>query len=1535
MWGISLWVAVLATLISFAAADDTFVPKVSSFKSKTSVHGLFYFDDSPNALLMGTETVQLSTDDGVTWNDVKDFKDHAIHHIEFDPYVKNRAFAFSSEHTHFVTNDKGKSWKKFDVTDNKGSPIKGMDYSSFSYNVADLNMILMALSVCKGGFFQSCKTYHVYTKDGLKTNPKPLNTDASICKFVRTNADFDSLVAPETIVCSKNKLNSFGHVLESSVVKTTNFFKTEEKIEHPRFETGKIIDLRVDSAFLLIVVQKDKFNEMSEVSLIVSKDAKKFEESDLDFEVMYGALIFLDSSPLSIFVSVAKGIGRGTAGEATVYSSDSTGLKYTKLLESVSVGSTTKVENVDGVWYANILSKKDQSGFDNFFDGLYHQRKTISKISIDDGKTWNRLKLVDDDSCKVENGCSLQVQFIASVEKNHKWTTGPTPNILMASATKGEESGMVSDLNTYVSRDGGLTWRFAFKGPSLFNFGDQGNLIVAMAFSGQEKKFDPVENVYFSLDQGQLWQTYKVETPCYPVELITTLDGTGTKFILLGLTSNGNQEILYSLDFSNAFNGKTCGKDDFEKVYARNAAGDSPVCIYGEKESFNRRKQDARCFVNKLFEDVKVTEDPCDCTEFDFECSPYFYLSEKGACVPDNSKILELCKATSKKTVKLPHKQKISGDRCSLGKKSESDFIAETEFKCNEIEGGNNDKDPIITRLSDIDGRIIQYSYVSTGERLADNILLMTDKHVAYASNNGGASFVEVPIKEQLLYFKVGPVPGTVVIVSAEHLYYSDDGANTFNKVNVPAPPARGVQPISFDPQNSKNYIVLSGESCGILGSESCVAYYTEDAGESFTKLINGATTCSYVSQNFNLEETQMIFCTVQEGSSRKLVTTTNYFKDSKTPFDNILAYALKSNFVLVATVTDNAELRAKVTADGVTFADADFPSDFKVEAQTAYTILDSNEHSILMHVTTDRLAGHERGALLKSNSNGTSYVLSLSEVNRNSQGYVDFDRIETLEGVLMANVVNNPSSTENKVLKTEISFNDGSEWAYLAPPAIDSEGKKYPCAGSLLAKCSLNLHGFTERPDYRDTFSSSSAVGVLIGVGNVGETLDSYDNAATFLSTDGGLSWKEAVKGNYMWEFGDRGTILVLVKAVGSTNEILYSTDDGTTWEKYAFADEAVHIYDLATVPTDTARKFVIFAAKEKGNDHTLIYSIDFSNFYKRQCQIDLDNPLKDDFEYWTPKHPESSDNCLFGHETKYLRRAIGHNDCFIGAAPLAEGMKVVKNCTCTRRDYECDYNYYRDSDGTCKLVKGLSPQDRKEQMCSKPDTFQYFEPTGYRKVPLSTCVGGKKFDSWNAQPCPGHEKEFNKYYGREVGNKWIIVVLIPLAVFIGATWFVYDRGIKRNGGFQRFGQIRLNDDDDFQPIEDNSVDVVVNRIVRGGIVVVAGGVAVFKTIRKIDRAMFERLTSALFGRRPGRRNYVRVPDDDDELFGNFDENYDEELEGGADINFEVEDEPEEFTDFVDNEPENADARLFDIDDEENRSQSDSHPLESHEESS
>lgn len=92
--------------------------------------------------------------------------------------------------------------------------------------------------------------------------------------------------------------------------------------------------------------------------------------------------------------------------------------------------------------------------------------------------------------------------------------------------------------------------------------------------------------------------------------------------------------------------------------------------------------------------------------------------------------------------------------------------------------------------------------------------------------------------------------------------------------------------------------------------------------------------------------------------------------------------------------------------------------------------MLESSTDSVFLHLTTSSAQGAEWGNLLKSNSNGTYYGLSLEYVNRNQAGYVDFEKMIGLDGIAVMNVVSNPTEavlSRKKALQTRITHNDGT----------------------------------------------------------------------------------------------------------------------------------------------------------------------------------------------------------------------------------------------------------------------------------------------------------------------------------------------------------------------------------------------------------------------------------------------------------------------------------------------------------------------------
>jgi hypothetical protein len=117
-------------------------------------------------------------------------------------------------------------------------------------------------------------------------------------------------------------------------------------------------------------------------------------------------------------------------------------------------------------------------------------------------------------------------------------------------------------------------------------------------------------------------------------------------------------------------------------------------------------------------------------------------------------------------------------------------------------------------------------------------------------------------------------------------------------------------------------------------------------------------------------------------------------------------------------------------------------------------------------------------------------------------------------------------------------------------------------------------------------------------------------------------------------------------------------------------------------------------------------------------------------------------------------------------------------------------DYNYELDNHGACHLVDGLPPLSEKEWCSAHPDAVDWYEPTGYRRVPLSTCVGGQELDKASTvHPCPGKEDEFERKHSGISGIGLFFAVTIPFAFAALAGWWVW-----RNWS-GKFGQIRLGE--------------------------------------------------------------------------------------------------------------------------------------------
>ena len=563
-------------------------------------------------------------------------------------------------------------------------------------------------------------------------------------------------------------------------------------------------------------------------------------------------------------------------------------------------------------------------------------------------------------------------------------------------------------------------------------------------------------------------------------------------------------------------------------------------------------------------------------------------------------------------------------------------------------------------------------------------------------------------------------------------------------------------------------------------------------------------------------------------------VYSDDFFQSFKILVEKGNKFFLTNHYLFVASVVDQDTQEVLLLGGKSTHFNYDLipiETNQKSYLEHNYIFLDSTFHSVFLHI--NHFQGSSYGNIYISGVRGLRYSLSLKNNVRGNGNQCDFEKVNSVEGVYIANIVsgkytkyienkmkknfeintnlnnknnkiNNTNYNNNNIninndfindnftykdfIKTVITNNKGGNWKRIKAPEYDSEGKKYNCDNY----CYLNLFGPTS--DNPPFYSKESASGIIISNGNVGHYLKKNESS-TFLSRDGGLNWFEIKKGSHIYEIGDNGGLILIAEYNKPSNIIEFTWDEGLTWESIKISEEKFLIKNIIIEPNSISNNFIIYGIKNgKSLKKGIVIGINFNNYYDN-CKLpnEPNNPLSD-YEIWSINNES---NCLLGHKIQIIRRKR-ERKCLNSEKFIR---KIIKeNCKCTENDYQCDMGYERREIGEPCLKIDNSNINDIPLICKG----RYIVSKGYRKIAGDTCVGGIDLNPYFLD-CPGKIKIW-KIIIFLIGIFLIFIIFLYL-IFKGDLGFYlkqfFNRNKNRNISDFKNAYINLNDDDDeFNPL-------------------------------------------------------------------------------------------------------------------------------------
>jgi len=297
-----------------------------------------------------------------------------------------------------------------------------------------------------------------------------------------------------------------------------------------------------------------------------------------------------------------------------------------------------EMESLEGVIIANTFDPDIVgSQIDGPGKGISSKNKKINRsqepelkrksyITFNRGGKWQSLAPPDRTSkgrkihCTLKNGCSLHLHSLTSERYPFPYAVSNSAGIIVGIGNIGKYLQYDNNrINTYISRDGGLTWFEVIKGPHIVEMGDHGGLILLAPL------YKETDYILYTWNYGETWEAIQLPKKIQVDNIVIEPRSVSSKFIVFGESRVEKRGVIISMDFKELHMVKCQGESnpdspesDYE-YWSPNDGRHGTQCFLGRKVSYVRRKKDRPCYNGEEYQ-PKQFVDNCECSRLNFEC---------------------------------------------------------------------------------------------------------------------------------------------------------------------------------------------------------------------------------------------------------------------------------------------------------------------------------------------------------------------------------------------------------------------------------------------------------------------------------------------------------------------------------------------------------------------------------------------------------------------------------------------------------------------------------------------------------------------------------------------------------------------------------------------------------------------------------------------------------------------------------------------------------------------------------------------------